>query len=242
MRTVDGVRPDSSRPIHVLYVEDDDRLARMTSRYLESHGVRVTWAAEGKSAMADALRERPDVVLLDVMLPGMSGLDLCRELRQRLDTPVIMVTARTDEDDRVIGLEGGADDYLTKPFSSRELLARIRAQVRRATGNVGPKADVVEVGGLRLEPKTLQASLDGVELALTSYEFSLLRALAERAGQVLTREKLVDLVRGSAEEAFDRSVDVHVSHLRQKLGDDPRHPRILKTIRGVGYMLAGPLP
>jgi len=239
---MDGVRSEPAQPIHVLYVEDDDRLARMTSRYLESHGVRVTWASEGRAALTEVLRERPDVVLLDVMLPGMNGFELCKEIRQRLDTPVIMVTALTEEDDRVVGLEGGADDYLTKPFSSRELLARIRAQVRRATGNVGPKAETIEVGGLRLEPKTMRVWLDGTELALTSYEFSLLRALAERAGQVLTREKLVDLVRGSAEEAFDRSVDVHVSHLRQKLGDDPRHPRILKTIRGVGYMLAGPVP
>lgn len=238
---MNGARPEPVQPIHVLYVEDDDRLARMTSRYLESHGVRVTWASEGRAALSEVLRERPDVVLLDVMLPGMSGLELCKEIRQRLDTPVIMVTALTEENDRVVGLEGGADDYLTKPFSSRELLARIRAQVRRATGNVGPKTETIEVGGLRLEPKTMRVWLDGAELALTSYEFSLLRALAERAGQVLTREKLVDLVRGSAEEAFDRSVDVHVSHLRQKLGDDPRHPRILKTIRGVGYMLAGPV-
>ena len=239
---MDGIRTEANQPIHVLYVEDDDRLARMTSRYLESHGVRVTWASEGSRALSDALRERPDVVLLDVMLPGMNGFELCRELRQRLDTPVIMVTALTEENDRVVGLEGGADDYLVKPFSSRELLARIRAQVRRATGNVGPKADIIEVGTLRLDPKAMRAWLGGAELALTSYEFSLLRVLAERAGQVLTREKLVDLVRGNAEEAFDRSVDVHVSHLRQKLGDDPRHPRILKTIRGVGYMLAGQVP
>src|SRR5689334_20097781 len=115
----------------------------MTVRYLESHGVRVTWAAEGKTALTDALRERPDVVLLDVMLPGMSGFDICRELRQRLDTPVIMVTARTEEHDRVSGLEGGADDYVTKPFSSRELLARIRAQARRASGKAGPTAEVI---------------------------------------------------------------------------------------------------
>jgi DNA-binding response OmpR family regulator len=237
---VDEVSVDPTPPIHVLYVEDDDRLARMTVRYLESHGVRVTWASEGKTALSDALRERPDVVLLDVMLPGMSGFDICREIRQRLDTPVIMVTARTEENDRVVGLEGGADDYVTKPFSTRELLARIRAQVRRASGQAGPKSDIVEVGELRLDPKTMSASLGDKSLSLTSYEFSLLRVLAERAGQVLTREKLVDLVRGSAEEAFDRSIDVHVSHLRQKLGDDPRQPRFLKTIRGVGYMLAGP--
>src|SRR5262245_48039302 len=213
----------------------------MTTRYLESHGVRVTWAAEGKAALSDALRERPDVVLVDVMLPGMNGFELCRELRMRLDTPVIMVTALNEENDRVSGLEGGADDYVTKPFSSRELLARIRAQVRRATGNVGPSVDVIEVGELRLDPRNFSVTLRGVELSLPSYRFALLRALAGRSGQVLTREKLLDLVRGNSEEAFDRSVDVHVSHLRQKLGDDPRQPRLLKTIRGVGYMLVGPV-
>jgi DNA-binding response OmpR family regulator len=239
---VDAVRLEPERPIHVLYVEDDDRLARMTSRYLESHGVRVTCAAEGRTALSDALRERPDVVLVDVMLPGMNGFELCREIRQRLDTPVIMVTARTEEEDRVTGLEGGADDYMTKPFSSRELLARIRAQVRRATGNAGPRGETIEVGELRVDPKAMTATLAGVELVLTSYEFGLLRVLAERAGQVLTREKLLDLVRGNSEEAFDRSIDVHISHLRQKLRDDPRQPRLLKTIRGVGYMLAGPVP
>ena len=172
------------------------------------------------------------------MLPGMSGLDVCRELRTRSDVPIVMVTARGEEADRVVGLEGGADDYIPKPYSSRELLARIRAHARRARGNLGPAKKSLVVGRISIDVDAMNASLDGAPLALTTYEFMLLRALAERAGRVLSREQLVDIVRGSADEAFDRSVDVHVSHLRNKLGDDPRSPRMIKTVRGVGYMLA----
>jgi two-component system, OmpR family, response regulator len=224
--------------ILVLYVEDDERLAQLTARYLESHGVKVAVVVNGLDAVPEALRLRPDVILLDIMLPGIDGLEACRRLRARLDTPIIMVTAHGDEPDRVVGLEGGADDYIVKPFSSRELLARIRAQARRARGRAGPSGQAIVVGQLRIEPQSMQVTLGGRALGLTTYEFALLRALAERAGQVLTREQLMDLVRGSAEEAFDRSIDVHISHLRQKLGDDPRNPRLLKTVRGVGYMLA----
>jgi DNA-binding response OmpR family regulator len=224
--------------ILVLYVEDDERLAQLTARYLESHGVKVAVVANGLDAVSEALRLRPDVILLDIMLPGIDGLEVCRRLRARLDTPVIMVTAHGDEPDRVVGLEGGADDYLVKPFSSRELLARIRAQARRARGRAGPSGQAIVVGQLRIEPQSMQVTLGGRAVGLTTYEFALLRALAERAGQVLTREQLMDLVRGSTEESFDRSIDVHISHLRQKLGDDPRNPRLLKTVRGVGYMLA----
>jgi DNA-binding response OmpR family regulator len=222
----------------VLYVEDDERLASLTAKYLESHGMTVVVVSNGAEAVPQALKLHPDVVLLDLMLPNVDGLEVCRRLRTRMDTPIIMVTAHGDEPDRVLGLEGGADDYLTKPFSARELVARIRAQTRRARGQLGPKAKLVAVGELHLEPQSMRATMQGKELLLTSYEFSLLRALAERAGQVMTREQLMDLVRGSAEEAFDRSIDVHISHLRQKLGDDPRSPRLLKTVRGVGYMLA----
>jgi DNA-binding response OmpR family regulator len=149
-----------------------------------------------------------------------------------------MVTARTEESDRVLGLEAGADDYLVKPFSSRELLARIRAQARRAMGKIGPPLKEVRVGNLVLDAASMRAMQDGHPLMLTTYEFMLLQALAERAGRVLRREQLVDLVRGSADETFDRTIDVHVSRLRQKLNDDPRNPRILKTVRGIGYMLA----
>lgn len=198
----------------------------------------VTWAADGCEGLTEAIRNSYDVVLLDVMLPGRDGLQVCRELRARRDVPIIMVTARGEEADRVLGLEIGADDYLPKPFSSRELLARIRAHVRRARGRAGPPLMPVRIGRLSIDPAGLRATLDGRELPLTGYEFALLRVLAERAGRVLSREQLLDLVKGSAEEAFDRSVDVHISRLRQKLGDDSKQPRILKTVRGAGYLLA----
>lgn len=225
--------------ISIVYVEDDARLARLTAKYLESHGVRVSLAAEGREGVALVLRERPDVVLLDLMLPGIDGLEVCRQLRARVDTPIIMVTARGEEADRVIGLEGGADDYISKPFSSRELLARIRAQARRGRGRAGPAEAQLVVGNIQVDPVARRVVVDGAEVSLTTYEFDLLRVFAERAGRVLTREQLVDFVRGSPDEAFDRSIDVHVSHLRRKLGDDPRSPRILKTVRGVGYLFAG---
>jgi DNA-binding response OmpR family regulator len=222
--------------ISVVFVEDDERLARLTAKYLQSHGVAVTIAPDGPEGIAQVMHARPDVVLLDLMLPGVSGLDVCRELRTRTDTPILIVTARGEEADRVLGLESGADDYIAKPFSSRELLARIRAHARRARGAVGPKKDL-RVGRLAVDVDAMRATLDGAPLALTTYEFTLLRVFAERPGRVLTREQLVDLVRGSADDAFDRSVDVHISHLRAKLGDDPRNPRLIKTVRGVGYML-----
>jgi DNA-binding response OmpR family regulator len=222
----------------VVYIEDDAKLGRLTSRYLETNGVRVTLVADPREGIACVLRERPDVVLLDLMLPGMDGFEVCRTLRARIDTPIIMVTARGEEADRVMGLEGGADDYIAKPFSSRELLARVRAHARRARGQTGPAAGVVAAGPVAVDPVTRRATLRDAELNLTTYEFDLLRAFIERAGRVLTREQLVEIVRGRADEAFDRSIDVHISHLRRKLGDDPRSPRILKTVRGVGYLFA----
>ena len=221
----------------VVLVEDDERLARLTAKYLESHGVRVLIAGDGPQGLALVIRERPDVVLLDSMLPGMDGLEVCRQLRKRMDTPILMVTARGEEADRVMGLEGGADDYISKPFSSRELLARIRSHARRARGMTGPRKQLA-VGGLEIDAEAMKATFNEQPLVLTTYEFMLLRALAERPGRVLSREQLVDIVRGSADEAFDRSIDVHISHLRAKLGDDSRNPRVIKTVRGVGYMLA----
>ena len=221
-----------------LLVEDDARLAALTAEYLQGHGVVVTRAADGRVGLEEALRRRFDVVLLDLMLPEKGGLDVCRELRARSDVPIIVLTARGEEADRVMGLELGADDYVGKPFSPRELLARIRAVVRRARGQAGPVLEVVRVGKLSLDPGARRAALAGKELPLTSYEFTLLYALASRAGRVLSREQLIELAGGNSEESFDRSVDVHVSRLRHKLGDDPKHPRLLKTVRGAGYVLS----
>jgi len=235
-----GVADKAAPAVVALLVEDDARLASLTAEYLRGHEVQVVVAGDGAAALAEARRGRFDVVLLDLMLPGGSGLDVCRELRARSDVPILILTARGEEADRVLGLELGADDYLTKPFSPRELLARIQAQVRRARGQAGPPTRPIVVGDLELDPASVRATLAGRELPLTAYEFQLLRVLAERAGHVLSRERLLELVRGSAEEAFDRSIDVHISRLRTKLGDDPKRPRWLKTVRGLGYQLAAP--
>ncbi len=229
----------AATPLLALLVEDDARLAALTREYLEGHGVAVVAVGDGRRGLAEALGGRFDVVLLDLMLPGKDGLEVCRELRGRSDVPIIVLTARGEEADRVMGLELGADDYLAKPFSPRELLARIRAVTRRAKGRAGPALGVVRVGALRIDPAARTVELDGAPVHLTAYEFALLEALARRAGRVLSREQLMELAGGSAEDAFDRSIDVHVSRLRQKLGDDPRRPRLIKTVRGSGYVLAG---
>jgi two-component system OmpR family response regulator len=225
--------------IKVLLVEDDTRLAQLTARYLESHGVVVTVVHDGLEGQAEALRRQYDCIVLDLMLPGRDGLEVTRELRARTDVPILMVTARAEEADRVLGLEVGADDYVTKPFSPRELLARIRATVRRVRGQAGPQQQTIQVGELVLDPQRMTVTLEGNPIDVTAYEFSILRALAQRPGKVLSREQLLDLAKGSADLSFDRSIDVHVSRLRAKLGDDSRSPKILKTVRGVGYLLAG---
>ncbi|MFN0247328.1 MAG: response regulator [Kofleriaceae bacterium] len=227
----------SDAEIVVVYVEDDERLARLTVQYLTGHGIVVHLVTRGDLAVAEVVRVRPDVVLLDLMLPGVDGLEVCRQIRAKLDVPIIMVTARTEEADRVLGLEGGADDYVAKPFQSRELLARIRAQARRGRGEAGPRAERIEIGGLVVDTQTMEVSIDGKVVSLTTIEFSLLHALAQRAGRVLAREQLLQILHGSSDEAFDRSIDVVVSRVRSKIEQDARNPRLLKTIRGVGYML-----
>ncbi len=232
----DPLLVDSGEAISIVYAEDDAKLARLTATYLESFGIRVVVEPDGRATIATVLRERPDVILLDITLAGANGLDLCRQLRARVATPIIMVTARGEEVDRILGLEGGADDYIAKPFSPRELLARVRAQARRARGAVGPRNEI-RVGPLAIDRGKRHVMLDERELDLTTYEFDLLLAFAERPGHVFSREQLIEIVRGSADEAFDRSIDVRISRLRQKLGDDPRHSRLLKTVRGVGYVL-----
>ena len=224
--------------ILALLVEDDERLARFTAEFLVQHGVGVTCAADGEAALELARAREFDVVVLDLMLPRRDGFSVCRELRTRSAVPIIVVTARTDEADRIVGLELGADDYLGKPFSARELLARVRALVRRARGQVGPPVEVLTAGPLQLRLASMTASYRGVALDLTSYEFTLLRVLVERAGRVLSREQLLELAKGTADDALDRSIDVRISKLRQKLGEDPRRPSIIRTVRGAGYVLA----
>lgn len=226
--------------IDLLFVEDDARLASLTKEYLERHDVVVTVEPDGNRGLRAALSHRYDVVLLDVMLPGRSGMEVCQRLREQSDVPVVMVTARGEEADRVLGLELGADDYVSKPFSPRELLARIRAVVRRARGQAGPRRRAVAHGSLVLDPGSRTVEFEGRVIELTSYEFDLLHALAERAGRVIGREQLMELARGNAEEAYDRSVDVHISRIRHKLGDDPRNPSLIRTVRGIGYQFLAP--
>jgi DNA-binding response OmpR family regulator len=220
--------------LSVLWVEEDEKLARSVAGYLSEHRVHVRIQPDLSQAIAAMLRIPPDVVLLDVA-SGSSTVDACRIVRRRSDAPIIVTTADDREIDRVLGLEAGADDWLSKPFSPRELLARIRARARRVRGQLGPRA--IRVGSITIDRASMTATLDGVPLTLTTYEFMLLHTLAERAGIVVSREDVVGRVRGDVTEAFERSVDIHISHLRAKLGDDPRRPRFIRTVRGVGYML-----
>ncbi|HSI06082.1 MAG: response regulator transcription factor [Myxococcota bacterium] len=221
-----------------LLIEDDARLARLTADYLQQHDVSVTHKADGQAGLDEARKLRYDVILLDLMLPKLSGVDVCRALRTESDVPIIMLTARGEEADRVLGLELGADDYLAKPFSPRELLARIHAILRRTRGRAGPPTRTVRAGGLLVDPTRRIATYRDQELPLTAYEFTLLRVLAERAGRVLSREQMMELAKGTAEEAFDRSIDVHISRLRQKLAAVADGDKLIKTVRGAGYVLA----
>jgi DNA-binding response OmpR family regulator len=223
-------------PPRILLIEDDARLAGMVAEYLGEAGFRVATAATGGAGLARLRREPYDALVLDLMLPDMDGLEVCRRLRAQSDVPVLMLTARGDATDRVVGLELGADDYLPKPFEPRELLARLRAILRRRPA--GRAADVLRFGRLEIDRGARAVRLDGVERGLTGYQFTLLVALAERAGRVLSREALMDLVKGEALEAFDRSIDVHVSRIRAAIEDDPKKPRRVLTVRGAGYVFA----
>jgi len=223
----------------VLVVEDDSRLAEMLSEYLGQAGFRVTVAAAGAAALRRLTAEAPyDAVVLDLMLPDMDGLDVCREIRSRSDTPVLMLTARGDAIDRIIGLELGADDYLPKPFEPRELLARLRAVLRRRFPASAAAHALLHFGRLDIDAAARAVLLDGVRRELTSYQFELLLVLAENAGRVLSREALMDKVKGEQLEAFDRSIDVHVSRIRAAIEDDPKKPRRVITVRGAGYVFA----
>jgi len=220
----------------VLLVEDDARLASMVSDYLGEAGFRTTRAATGAAAMQLVASESFDAMILDLMLPDADGLDLCRRLRVKSDLPVLMLTARGDPLDRVVGLEIGADDYLPKPFEPRELLARLRAILRR---RVAPDpSQVLRFGRLEIDRGAREVRLDGQRKTVTGHQFALLVALAERAGRVLSREALMDLTRGAELEDFDRSIDVHISRLRAAIEDDPKHPRRILTLRGAGYVFA----
>jgi DNA-binding response OmpR family regulator len=220
----------------ILLVEDDARLATMVSDYLGEAGFRVSATASGVEAERLLQGGAFDAAILDLMLPDMDGLDLCRRIRADSAIPLLMLTARGDPLDRVVGLELGADDYLPKPFEPRELLARLRAILRRGSG--ARPSDVLRFGRLEIDRGARLARIDGQPRTLTGFQFTLLLAMAERAGRVLSREALLDLTRGEALEEFDRSIDVHISRLRAALEDDPKKPRRILTLRGAGYVFA----
>jgi two-component system, OmpR family, response regulator RegX3 len=224
----------------ILIVEDESRIAEVVQQYLERDGHQVAWVATGEEALAEFARRPTALVVLDRGLPGMSGEEVCRRLREQSDVPIIMLTARTAEEDLVEGLQLGADDYLTKPFSPRELAARVRALLRRARPSSEPQADVLERAGGRLviDSSRRRVTLDGRSVDLTESEFNLLRTLARFPGRVYTRYELIEKVQGYQFEGYERTIDAHVKNLRRKLGEDARAPRMVQTVFGRGYAFA----
>jgi two-component system phosphate regulon response regulator OmpR len=223
----------------ILLVEDDPRLADMLSEYLGQAGYRTVVAPLGAAALEQLSGSEYDAVVLDLMLPDMDGLDVCRQLRTRSDTPVLMLTGRGDAIDRIVGLELGADDYLPKPFQPRELLARLRAILRRRVhGPSSAAGQSLHFGRLQIDVGARVVRVDGIQRDLTGYQFDLLVALASKAGRVLSRDLLMDLVKGERLDAFDRSIDVHMSRIRAAIEDDPKKPRRVITVRGAGYVFA----
>jgi DNA-binding response OmpR family regulator len=232
----------------ILMIEDDQRLAAMVVSYLQQNGFEIEHAATGAEGLAQLQRaalNQPDsqpfsLVLLDLMLPDANGLDICRQIRSLQSTlaqvAIVMLTAKGDAMDQVVGLELGADDYVAKPFEPRQLLARLRAVLRRP--NLLQEKRVLRFGRLEIDLDSHTVRVDGSERSITSYQFELLVVLAERAGRVLSRETLIDAVKGTALEAFDRSIDVHIGRLRNAIEDDPKHPRRIITVRGAGYLFA----
>ena len=228
---------NSATKHHVLMIDDDVDLNALVTEYLAKFGYRLITAANAARGMAELRRERPDLIILDIMLPDVDGLTLCREIRTEFDVPIIMLTARGEVADRVLGLELGADDYLSKPFEPRELVARIQSVIRRSENKDSHEA--LQSDGLSLEKQTRRVNLDGTEIDLTTMEFELLSVLMESHGRVLSRNHLIERLRGIDADVYDRSVDMLVSRLRDKLGDDSHSPRFIKTVRLTGYQFVG---
>jgi len=220
----------------ILLIEDDQRLAELVKKYLTDAGFSIIAANTGGTGLTLHDRESFDALILDLMLPDMDGLDVCRKVRARAQTPILMLTARGEAMDRVVGLEMGADDYLPKPFEPRELLARLRAILRRSKSD--NRADIMHFGRLEIDTGAREVRLDGKSKPLTSYQFALLVALAQHAGRVMSRDAIMDLMKHEPLEAFDRSIDVHISRVRAAIEDDVKRPRRIITVRGAGYVFA----
>ena len=218
----------------ILVVDDEPEIVKLVRAYLERAGFIVVTAYEGQQALAVFRHERPNLVVLDLNLPGMDGLDVCRVMRRDADVPIIMLTARIEETDRLIGLELGADDYVVKPFSPREIVARVRAVLRRTEG-VPVRPEVISSAGIMVDLTARTASISGQPLDLTTMEFDLLAVLVGHPGQVFTRMQLLERTQEVTYEGYERTIDVHVKNLRKKLGDDSQNPRFIETVRGVGY-------
>jgi len=224
----------------VLIIDDDEALAGMLAEYLEAHGLEVETCSRALPGLARLESDASafDALILDVMLPDLDGFEACRRIREQSELPILMLTARGDETDRIVGLELGADDYLPKPFSARELLARLRAVLRRTRAAPTTRQGVLRFGRLEIDRDARIVAVEGEPRPLTSHQFELLRLLAENAGRVLSRDQLMQGLRGHALEAFDRSIDIHVSRIRAAIEDDPKQPRRLLTVRGAGYVFA----
>jgi DNA-binding response OmpR family regulator len=225
----------------ILVVDDEPQILRLVRDHLEHAGFSVLEATDGPSALRAAAGGRPDLVVLDLGLPGLDGLDVTRTLRRENPVPIIMLTARSDESDKLVGLELGADDYVTKPFSPKELVARIRAVLRRADAAMTP-TDVVRAGDVELDLPRMEVRVSGQRINLTPTEFQLLAAMARQPGRVFSRAQLLDSLHGVAFESYERAIDAHVKNIRRKLEPDPRAPRYLQTVFGVGYRFADERP
>ena len=221
----------------ILVVDDEPRIVKLVRSYLEQSGFVVVEAGDGQTALIQARREKPDLVILDLGLPAIDGLEVARVLRREGAVPIIMLTARIEDTDKIVGLELGADDYMTKPFNPRELVARVRAVLRRTSGAAEPVAPRLAAGPLALDLAGHAAALDGRSLDLTPTEFELLTVFLQNPGRAFSRLELLDRVQGDAYEGYERTIDAHIKNLRAKLGDDPRRPRFIQTVFGVGYKL-----
>jgi DNA-binding response OmpR family regulator len=221
----------------ILVVEDDMQIARNLRDYLEVAGYEVTVVGEGSAALASVRADKPDLLVLDLGLPGMDGLDVARELRRHSAVPIVMLTARGEESDRIVGLELGADDYLVKPFSPKELVARVRAVLRRTSGETA-RAEVLRAGGIEVDLPKMRARVGGEPIDLTPTEFELLATLAREPGRVFTRGQLLDALHGVTLETYERAIDAHVKNLRRKIEPEPGRPRYVLTVHGVGYRFA----
>jgi DNA-binding response OmpR family regulator len=219
----------------ILVVDDDENLRRLVAAYLESEGYEVTEAADGPSAISSFEREAPQLVVLDLMLPGVTGLDVARRIRAKGDTSILMLTAQGSEDDVLQGFDAGADDYLVKPFGPKVLVARVKAVLRRAGSDTQEEDAPLDRGRLSIDPRAREVRVEGREVELTTTEYELLRVLSEHPGWVYTREELLESVWGYSYLGDSRLVDAHVANLRKKIGDDPADPHFIRTVRGVGY-------